>query len=180
VDLEAGCVWVRASVAELRNGVRVTKLPKSMAGVRTVPIPSLILPELRRHLDRYAEPGTEGQVFVGAEGATPRRSHFNKIWHRACDAAEIKGLHFHDLRHTGNNFAAAAGASTKELMARFGHSSMRAALIYQHANDADSARSLPESTPRSSPASNEGTRATGTPGELDPWNAKGPGWGSCP
>jgi integrase len=42
-------------------------------------------------------------------------------------------LHFHDLRHTGNTLAAAAGASTKELMARMGHASPRAALIYQHA-----------------------------------------------
>jgi hypothetical protein len=42
-------------------------------------------------------------------------------------------MHFHDLRHTGNTLAAAAGASTKELMARMGHASARAALIYQHA-----------------------------------------------
>ena len=43
-------------------------------------------------------------------------------------------MHFHDLRHTGNALAAATGASTKELMARMGHSSVRAALIYQHAS----------------------------------------------
>jgi hypothetical protein len=43
------------------------------------------------------------------------------------------GFHFHDLRHTGNSLAASAGASTRELMHRMGHSSMRAALIYQHA-----------------------------------------------
>jgi hypothetical protein len=42
-------------------------------------------------------------------------------------------LAFHDLRHTGNNLAAASGASTRELMYRMGHGSMRAALIYQHA-----------------------------------------------
>jgi integrase len=45
------------------------------------------------------------------------------------------GFHFHDLRHTGNNLAAASGASTRELMHRMGHGSMRAALIYQHATD---------------------------------------------
>ncbi len=43
------------------------------------------------------------------------------------------GFHFHDLRHTGNTLAAASGASTRELMHRMGHASMRAALIYQHA-----------------------------------------------
>jgi hypothetical protein len=45
----------------------------------------------------------------------------------------ISGFRFHDLRHTGNTLAAATGASTKELMARMGHASPRAALIYQHA-----------------------------------------------
>ena len=49
------------------------------------------------------------------------------------DAGMRAGFHFHDLRHTGNNIAAASGASTRELMHRMGHASMRAALIYQHA-----------------------------------------------
>jgi hypothetical protein len=42
------------------------------------------------------------------------------------------GLHFHDLRHTGNTLAAASGAKLRDLMARMGHDSERAALIYQH------------------------------------------------
>ena len=44
-------------------------------------------------------------------------------------------LHLHDLRHTGGTYAADTGASTRELMQRLGHSSPRAALIYQHARD---------------------------------------------
>lgn len=54
-------------------------------------------------------------------------------WGRARRAVGVPHLHFHDLRHTGNTLAAATGASTKELMARMGHASPRAALIYQHA-----------------------------------------------
>jgi integrase len=45
----------------------------------------------------------------------------------------VPGLHFHDLRHTGNMLAAATGATTKDLMRRMGQDSERAALIYQHA-----------------------------------------------
>jgi integrase len=41
-------------------------------------------------------------------------------------------LHFHDLRHTGNAFAAASGAGLRDLMARMGHDSERAAMIDQH------------------------------------------------
>ena len=44
----------------------------------------------------------------------------------------MPGLHFHDLRHTGNQFAATSGAGLRDLMARMGHDSERAAMIYQH------------------------------------------------
>jgi hypothetical protein len=37
-----------------------------------------------------------------------------------------------DLRHTGNQFAASSGAAIRDLMARMGRDSERAALIYQH------------------------------------------------
>jgi hypothetical protein len=39
------------------------------------------------------------------------------------------------LRHTGNQFTDNAGANTRELMARMGHDSERAALIYMHSSD---------------------------------------------
>lgn len=44
----------------------------------------------------------------------------------------LTGLHFHDLRHTGNTLAADTGVSLRNLMARMGHDNERAALIYQH------------------------------------------------
>lgn len=44
------------------------------------------------------------------------------------------GLHLHDLRHTGSTWSAQSGATLKELLARIGHSSTRAAMIYQRAS----------------------------------------------
>ena len=44
-------------------------------------------------------------------------------------------LHLHDLRHTGGTLTAQTGATLKEIMSRIGHSSTRAAMIYQHATD---------------------------------------------
>ena len=75
---------------------------------------------------------------MGPKGATPRRSNFNQAWTASLVRAEAngtalpEGLHFHDLRHTANEFAASS-ASVKELMARIGHSTASAALIYQRA-----------------------------------------------
>jgi integrase len=56
---------------------------------------------------------------------------FGRQWRKALTYVEglPAGLRFHDLRHTGNTLA----ASTRELMARMGHASARAALIYRHA-----------------------------------------------
>lgn len=134
VDLDYGTIRVRRSVAELTSGQRVYKAPKSEAGKRTVAIPATVLPLVTSHMKIYAEPGPAGRVFVGAKGATPRRNHFNRVWHQACAAAGVKGLRFHDLRHTGNTLASHTSASTRELMTRLGHSSTRAALVYQHGN----------------------------------------------
>jgi integrase len=63
-----------------------------------------------------------------------RRSNFNKMsgWPHAVESIGAAGLHVHDLRHTGNQFAANSGAALKDLMTRMGHDSERAALIYQH------------------------------------------------
>ena len=47
----------------------------------------------------------------------------------------MPGLRFHDLRHTGATLAAASGAPLKALMQRMGHTTVAAALRYQHVVD---------------------------------------------
>ena len=65
-----------------------------------------------------------------------RHSNFrNRVWIGAVGRAGLPGLHFHDLRHTGNQLAAGTGATLRELMDRMGHSTARAALIYLHGSD---------------------------------------------
>ncbi len=45
-------------------------------------------------------------------------------WRETVDRLGLAGFHFHDLRNTGNTLAASAGASTRELMYRLGHSTV--------------------------------------------------------
>jgi integrase len=54
------------------------------------------------------------------------------VWAPAVTAAGVPELRFHDLRHTAGTLATAAGASLREVMARLGHSTVAAALRYQH------------------------------------------------
>lgn len=133
IDLEACEIRFVETTAELEGGRLVAETPKSRAGRRTVAFPPELVPELRWHLERFSEPGDRGLVFVGPKGAPLRRSNFRRVWTAACAKAGASDLHFHDLRHVGGTLAATTGASLKELMTRLGHSSTRAALIYQHA-----------------------------------------------
>ena len=69
-------------------------------------------------------------------GTPLRHSNFyRRAWMPALAEAALPGTHFHDLRHAGNALTADAGASLRELMDRMGHTSTRAALIYQHSSD---------------------------------------------
>ena len=131
--LDACEVRIIETLVQPDKGGLLTEPPKSRAGKRTLTFPVEIVPDLRKHLARYAEPGRRGLVFIGPKGGKIRRSNFNVIWSAACTAAGIPDAHFHDLRHTGGTLAATTGATPKELMTRLGHSSTRAAMIYQHA-----------------------------------------------
>ncbi|MBV9093868.1 MAG: tyrosine-type recombinase/integrase, partial [Streptosporangiaceae bacterium] len=56
-------------------------------------------------------------------------------WRPALRAAGLPMIHFHDLRHAGNQLAANAGANLRELMDRMGHSTARAAMAYLHGSN---------------------------------------------
>jgi integrase len=156
VDIEEATVTVRVSVSDLPGGVRHLGPPKSDAGRRVVTMPAAIVPAIEEHLERFAQPGDAGLVFVGPLGGVLRESNFvNDIWHKATAAQDLAHLHFHDLRHTGNTLAAATGASLRELMVRMGHASPKAALRYQHATrdrDAAIARALSDLVEQAQPA----------------------------
>ncbi|NNN22658.1 MAG: tyrosine-type recombinase/integrase, partial [Acidimicrobiales bacterium] len=117
------------AVVELTNGKRVIGAPKTEAGRRTVAIPPHLLPEITSHLDRYVLAEPTALLFTGVKGGPLRPHVLQNTWVRAKEKTGLTQFHLHDLRHAGNT-----GASTKELMARMGHSSSAAAIRYQHAS----------------------------------------------
>ena len=92
-----------------------------------------LLDETGHHdLRTFVATGDAAPIFTGPKGALLRRSNFQPHGRKALAAAGLHGVHFHDLRHTGNTLTAQAGATLPDLMARMGHASPRAALIYLH------------------------------------------------
>ena len=137
IDLSLRTVRIHRQFLTIPGGLDIGP-PKSKAGLRTVSFPAALVPDLVEHLRRYAAPGPSGLVFPGEHGQPLRRGNFNQAveWHAICAELGVPELHLHDLRHTGNTLAAQSGASLRDLMARMGHDSPAAALIYQHSSRA--------------------------------------------
>lgn len=137
IDLSAGTVRVRQAFVEHRGTGLILGPPKSKAGLRTIALPKAALPMLKQHMGEYVGAADDAFVFTSESGRNIWRGNFNKMvkWPEAVAEIGATGLHFHDLRHTGNSLASRApGASLRDIMARMGHDSPRAALIYQHTN----------------------------------------------
>lgn len=136
LDLVRGRVKVRRKRLRLASGRVIEGDPKSRAGRRDVYLPAPVVEELRAHIEAFVEPGPDAFIFTSPRGKPLERSNFRyRVWEPAAEAVGLGGLRFHDMRHTAGTLAAQTGATTKELMARLGHSSSRAAMIYQHASD---------------------------------------------
>ena len=134
VQPTVGSIRVERALVERSTGELVIGPPKSQAGRRVVALPRPVMADLATHLETYVGAEPDALVFTGVKGGPLRRSNFNKLtdWKKTVADLGAPGLHFHDLRHTGNTLAAESGASLRDLMARMGHDSMQAALIYQH------------------------------------------------
>lgn len=133
VDLGRGTIRIERAVTWV-GGKPVVGTPKSAAGTRTVAVPPHIQPALSEHLQRFTAHEPRALLFPSAGGnAHLQPSTFYKSWRSAREAAGRPDLRLHDLRHTGATMAAMAGATLAELQQRLGHSSVNAALRYQHA-----------------------------------------------
>ena len=132
IDLKAMTIRVERAVV-WRKGVPEVGTPKSYAGIRTVSLPPNVRAQLERHLEEFGQPGPDGLLFPNATGTG--HLHVNTLsktfWH-AREKAGRPDLRIHDLRHTYGTLTAQAGASLKESMELMGHSSVQAALVYQH------------------------------------------------
>lgn len=134
VDLRQQVIRVRRAVT-WPGGKAYVSTPKSAAGIRDVSIPPHLLPLIRDHLELHSQRGADGLVFPNTDGRHMHHGSLYKVYRPARAAAGRSDLRWHDLRHTGATMAAVAGATTRELMDRLGHSTTTMAMRYQHVAD---------------------------------------------
>jgi integrase len=116
-----------------RNGTFEVGPPKTRESNRTVTVPTHLRPAVGEHLAQHVGPAKAALLFPNREtGEHMTEWQFRTPFFAAREAIGKDGLHFHDLRHFGGVMAAVAGATTREVMARLGHTSAGMSMRYQH------------------------------------------------
>lgn len=136
VDDEGGTLMLvaieRAVTHVTGEGYKVG-MPKSAAGVRVVPVPPHVAPAVEHHLREHVGGSPDALLFPASDGRSHLpQSSLVKHYYPARKAAGRPDMPWHALRHFGATRAALAGATLKELQARLGHSTVSAAMRYQH------------------------------------------------
>ena len=142
IDLDACTVRVTRQIIYQDGGGHSFAPPKTRGGRRIVSFPDLIAPDLREHLDALGPAAV--LVFSSPGNAPLRHSNFyRRAWMPALKTLGLEGIHLHDLRHTGNQLSAEAGANLCELMERMGHDSTRAVdLLRRHSRSVAACRRM--------------------------------------
>jgi integrase len=97
--------------------------PKTDNSFWRVPIPTVVVDALRRHMQDYPR-GPHGLLFTDHHGRMINRQRFSEVWRKAIrDAGVRPTIRFHDLRHFYASMLIRHGESVKTVQARLGHGS---------------------------------------------------------
>jgi integrase len=113
----------------------IESAPKS-GRVRRVPLPDQAAAALDRLSRREDFTTLEDRVFCNVLGRALDGSAVRKRFKRARDAAGLRPLRFHELRHTYGSLLAAAGIDLVSIQAVMGHSALSTTSRYLYARPA--------------------------------------------
>jgi integrase len=139
LDWKNATLKVRQQVQTVR-GKTQTETPKTDAGMRTLPIPPLLLARLRAHweyqqTERLKPDWHEhGVVFPSEVGTFLIPRNLIRHYHGILERVGLAGVRFHDLRHTCMSLLDYVGATEAVGGAILGHSKRNVTQWYTHAN----------------------------------------------
>ncbi len=143
IDFEASELAVRRAVSFAENAPEL-KEPKTRAGSRRVPLPSLVRDALStaraRASSEWVCPGADGN-FMTYSAFVCAWNSFIKYVRRSADASRIGDITPHMLRHTYCTMLYDAGVDIKSAQAFMGHADVKMTLaIYTHLTEAKRAQ----------------------------------------
>jgi len=133
VDFSNGSLRIVSNVYPVDGKGYVVETPKSSAGSRSIAMPRFVMDELEIHISTYCQDDPDDLVFITRSHRVAYGAAQTAIT-RAMRRMGIRDFRVHDLRHTGQTFAASNGATVADLKSRLGHSTWNAAMHYAHAS----------------------------------------------
>lgn len=133
-DVAADGSMVRVERAvTYRHGKHEVGPCKTRESRREVSVPPHVHADVVRHLSQYVADADDALLFTEpSTGSFAGEKRFRAAWESARGAIGQPALHFHDLRHCAGVLYALTGATTREVMARLGHTTAAMAMRYQH------------------------------------------------
>ena len=134
-DFGPGCESITVSRAvNHRSGTCTVDTTKSDKA-RTVVIPPHIRADVKAQLDNHVGPQPDSLLFVPVRGGCHLndKAFAGSYFKPALKSIGRESVRHHDLRHFCGTMTARVGASLAESQARLGHSTVKAAMMYQAA-----------------------------------------------
>lgn len=98
---------------------------------RDIPLPAALADALNRH----KEESTDFRVFPHHDGTYKNRDKVKRPLWRACHAAGLREIGWHDLRHTYASQLVMRDVSIKTVQELLGHKDIQTTLKYAHLSD---------------------------------------------
>ena len=131
IDMDAGTLTVRRSLARAQGGGWALAQPKSTRSRRTIPLPAVARDALRRQRVRQDAARTaagsawqdrDGLAFTDAIGRPLGPGGVSAAFQRGREAAGVPRVRFHDLRHSAATLMLAGGVPLAVISEWLGHS----------------------------------------------------------
>jgi len=136
-DGELITLRVRRGVTYVRGTGFVVGAPKTAKSKRDVVLPPSASQAVRSHMAAFVGVSADSLLFPSVSGGHLPSQSKDRWWYKARAAAGRPDLPWHGLRHYGATQYAKTGATLAELQARLGHTTVAAAMRYQHATGRD-------------------------------------------
>jgi len=139
LDLEAGIVSIRRSIEQTKDSLRFKETKGK--GARILPLPGLLVEALKSHeTEQKEQAATLGRehnsgclVFPNDGGGIWRPDNFTSAFVTLTEKSGLKGVRFHDLRHSHASQLLRQGVHPKIVQERLGHSGIAVTMdIYSH------------------------------------------------
>ena len=124
-DFKAETVTISKSYQRLK-GKDVITTPKTKKSNRTIKMPKFLCEEMQEYINMFYDAGEDDRIFPVS------KSYLHHEMDRGSEAAGVKRIRIHDLRHSHVSLLIEMGFTALAIADRLGHESIEVTYRYAH------------------------------------------------